>query len=140
MNERLPQWLADRLGWREMAEDVARVYQSLTDAEQRNAVIITTNYGHAGALELFAPELNLPPVYATHNTYHLWGPPSDSVQTFIVVRIRPEEIASRFASVEVARVFHCVFCSRENQNIPILIARGPRFSMRELWPGFKIYS
>jgi 4-amino-4-deoxy-L-arabinose transferase-like glycosyltransferase len=71
-NEPVPQWLADRLGWHELASDVARVFRGLPVEEQRSAVIVSTNYGEAGALELFGPEFGLPPVFASHNSYHSW--------------------------------------------------------------------
>jgi hypothetical protein len=58
MGEPISQWLADRIGWREMASEVAKVYKSLPAKEKQNAVIISSNYGHAGALELYGPDLN----------------------------------------------------------------------------------
>src|SRR5690606_34865798 len=77
--EPIPQWLADRLGWRELAVEVAGVYHALPPAERLNTVIISSNYGHAGALERCSQELGLPAVYATHNSFHTSGRPPDSI-------------------------------------------------------------
>lgn len=108
--------------------------------EKQNAVIISTNYGEAGALELYGPEFGLPTVFATHNSFHSWGPPSDTVQTFIGVMIDIDDVRPRFNSVEEASVFHCADCTRPQQNIPIYILRGPRFSIEKEWPDFKNYN
>jgi hypothetical protein len=139
MNEPIPQWLADRLGWRELAVDVAQVYHSLPAEEQRNTVIVSTNYGEAGALELYGPEFGLPRVYATHNSYHLWGPPSDSIKTYIGVFVDRGDLAKRFESVVEAAIHTCEDCTRPQQRIPIYVARGPKFSITKEWGKFKIY-
>jgi hypothetical protein len=140
MNEPIPQWLADRLGWKELASDVAAVYKSLSPGEQRNTVIVSTNYGEAGALELYGPELGLPRVYATHNNYLLWGPPSDTVQTYIAVFVNRADIEKRFESVVEAAVHTCDDCTRPQRRIPIYVARGPKFSITQEWMKFKIYN
>jgi 4-amino-4-deoxy-L-arabinose transferase-like glycosyltransferase len=140
MNDPLPQWLGDRLGWRELASEVSRAYHTLTPEEQRNAVIITTNYGEAGALELYGEEFGLPPVFATHNSYHHWGPPSDSVRTYIGVSVDRRDLEQRFDSVQEVGVHTCEYCTRPQQRVPIYVARGPRISVTAEWPSFKIYN
>src|SRR6185295_11904019 len=65
----LPQFYADRFGWRELAAEVSRIYHTLPADEQRAAVIYTTNYGRAASLEYFADEYGLPPVLSGHNSY-----------------------------------------------------------------------
>jgi len=139
-NEPIPQWLADRLGWRELAADVAAVYHSLPAGEQRNTVIVSSNYGEAGALELYGAEFGLPRVYATHNSYHLWGPPSDSVKTYIGVFVNRSDLDNRFESVVEAAIHTCGECTRPQRLIPIYVARGPRFSITREWANFKIYN
>jgi hypothetical protein len=137
--EPIPQWLADRIGWRELAADVAQVYHAMPEKEKQNAVIISTNYGEAGALELYGPEFGLPAVFATHNSFHSWGPPSDTVQIYIGVMIDIDDVRPRFDSVHEAKVFLCPDCTRPQQNIPIYILRGPEFSMKKEWQNFKNY-
>jgi 4-amino-4-deoxy-L-arabinose transferase-like glycosyltransferase len=140
MNEALPQWIADRLGWHELAAEVARVYHALPPEEQKNAVIVSTNYGEAGAMELYGPEFGLPPVYATHNSYHLWGPPPDSTRTYIGVFVPRRDFERLFERVEQAGVSHCEYCTRPQRQVPIYVARGPRFVASREWSGFKIYN
>jgi hypothetical protein len=139
IGEPVPQWLADRIGWQELAADVVKVYEALPEREKRNVVIVSTNYGEAGALELYGDQFGLPDVYATHNSFHSWGPPPDSVRTYIGVYIDPDDVKDKFESVEEVAVFHCPDCTRPQQNISIYVMRGPKFSMAKEWAGFKVF-
>src|SRR5262249_53476356 len=65
----LPQHFADRFGWEEMAGAVAEVYRGLPDGEKANALIVTSNYGEAGALRYFGRQLGLPAAVSQHNNY-----------------------------------------------------------------------
>jgi len=138
-DEPIPQWLADRIGWPELAFEVSKVYFSLPLKEQQNTVIVSSNYGEAGALELYGPQLGLPAVYGTHNSYHSWGPPPDSVRTYIGVFINADDVKEMFDSITEAAVFQCKDCTKPQQTIPVYILRGPRFSIKKEWPKFKIY-
>ena len=139
-NEPLPQWLADRLGWRELASDVSGVYHGLPSQEQMNTVIVSTNYGEAGALEYYGPEYGLPHVFATHNSYHSWGSPPDSIHTFIAVFVDRRDLQKMFDSVVEAKVHVCPDCTRQQRVIPIYVARGPHFTFSKEWPRFAIYN
>ncbi len=134
----LPQWLADRLGWRELADVVAGACSTLSPDELRHSAIICNNYGNAGALELFGPALGLPPVHCVHNSFHTWGPPADSITTFILVHIPRADADAVFDSVVVAGEHVCVDTTPPQQHITILIARHPRISIARNWPGFRI--
>ena len=140
MNDPLPQWLGDRLGWRELAENVARVYRALPAEEQRSAVIVSTNYGEAGAMEVYGRALGLPPVYATHNSFHTWGPPPDSAAAYIGVFVDRPGLERIFESVVEAGVQECEYCTGPQQRIPIYVARGPRISIAKEWEKFRIYN
>jgi hypothetical protein len=101
--------------------------------------MLCSNHGEAGALELYGPEFGLPRVFATHNSYHLWGPPPDSVKTYIGIFVNPDDFQSKFESVVEAGIHTCQDCTRPQRRIPIYVARGPRFSIAAEWAKFKIY-
>ncbi|OGO54013.1 MAG: hypothetical protein A2V85_12385 [Chloroflexi bacterium RBG_16_72_14] len=73
----------EQIGWPELVAEVTRVVDELTPAERAGAVIVTANYGEAGALELLGD--GLPPVYSGHNGYWAWGPPADGRTVAILV-------------------------------------------------------
>jgi hypothetical protein len=136
----LPQHFADRFGWPELAEATARVYRALPEADRAQARIFTTNYGRAGALELYGEALGLPPVICGHNNYWLWGPGSGEPRVFILVGDSIEDYRAAFDQVEERGSRACPYCMPYESHIPILVARGPRRPLKELWARVKNFS
>jgi Dolichyl-phosphate-mannose-protein mannosyltransferase len=137
VNVALPQYYADEFGWPEMVAAVARVYYSLPPEEQRKAAIYADNYGEAGAIDFFGPRYGLPKVICTHQNYFLWGPREYTGEIVILVGSNDiEEARSHFASVEpVAEVYNPYAMPYENR--PILLARGLKGNLLQLWPRLK---
>lgn len=75
--------IAESIGWPELVSTVEDVANGLPPGAAAHAVVLTANYGEAGALELLGH--GLPPVYSGHNSYWSWGPPPDDRTTAIVV-------------------------------------------------------
>lgn len=73
------------LGWPELVAIVAGVYRDLPPAERHRAVILTKNYGEAGALQQVRSRLALPPVFSGHMGFGEWGPPPDGATPTIAV-------------------------------------------------------
>jgi len=133
----LPQWFADRYGWEQLVDDVAAAADRLTPEERRRAVYFAPSYGQAGALEWLGRDRNLGPVYATHNTYYLWGPPKDPVDVAIVVGNDAETLGTLFEEVELAKVYRCEFCMPWRNGMSIWIVRHARGSIAAHWPDWK---
>jgi hypothetical protein len=70
----LPQFYADRFGWSDLADEVARVYHSLPPQEQAVTGIYAQNYGEAGAIDILGRAYGLPMSISGHQNYWLWGP------------------------------------------------------------------
>jgi hypothetical protein len=148
MRSRLPQWMADRLGWDELTDDVARVFASLPPAERGKAVLLGPSYGQTAPIEFLGRDRGLPRGYSAHNNYFFWGPPPEPVEVAIVVGFgdaasqtpRPDPKMSRFfGRIELAHVHRCQWCMRWRDQLPIWIVRQPKASLREAWPELKRY-
>lgn len=133
----LPQFFADRFGWEEISEQVAEVYHTLTPEEQAQAVIFTANYGEAGALEYYGPALGLPGVISGHNNYWLWGPGDAGGEVVIFVGVPVEDIAALFVSAEEVDRTKCDWCLEANR--PLVVAKGSKRSLEEIWPSTQFY-
>ena len=136
---RLPQTFADMHGWRELADAVARVYDTLPSDDQARACIYAQNYGEAGAIDLFGPALGLPKAVSGHNRYFLWGPRACTGEVMIIVGDEREDIAPDFESVELGTTHTCIDCMPYENNLPIWIARGLKVPMSVAWPETKDY-
>ena len=68
----------EQVGWEELTATVAGVWRQIPGPRQATAVIVTRNYGQAGAIERHGPELGLPRPYSGHLSYADRGPPPDT--------------------------------------------------------------
>ena len=134
----LPQYFADEFGWREMAEETARVYNSLSPEERARTAIFANNYGEAGAIDFFGPRLGLPKSICNHQSYWLWGPRDYDGSTVIVLGSDGSGDREHFQTVEAAgHVEHRY--SRRDEHFTIFLCRGLAGDLRQFWPRTKNY-
>ncbi len=135
----MPQYFSDRFGWPNMAAVVASVWETMPEADRERAVILASNYGEAGAINYYGRTLGLPRAYSTHNNHHLWGPPEAEPEIFVYIGRHREEHDELFESVEeVARV-HSTYGMPYESDLPILILRGLKRPLAEVWPEVKSF-
>lgn len=136
----LPQFYADMFGWREKAEAVAAAYRSLAPEDQARVAIFADNYGRAGAVDLFGPDLGLPPAICSHNSYWLWGPGDRDGDLILVLGGDRDDLEESFAEVtELGRVT-CHYCMPYESDLGIFLGRGLRAPVAEIWPRIKNFS
>lgn len=125
----LPQFYADMHGWPEIVDEVARVFETLSEAEQQRTAIVATNYGVTGAIDHFGRELGLPAAWSQHNNYFFWGP-VDGVEPLpevvIYVGSSRQDLLEAFAEVEQAGTTDCGYCMPYENQRPIFVCRGFR--------------
>jgi hypothetical protein len=133
----LPQYYADEFGWPEMVEQVARVYHSLPPEEQAKTAIYTDNYGQAGAIDFFGPRYGLPKAVCAHQNYFLWGPREYTGEIMILVGSENiEDARPHFASVDSVATLNNPY-AMPHETRPILLARGLKADLRQIWPTLK---
>jgi hypothetical protein len=136
----LPQFYADMFGWREKADAVAAAYAALSPEERERVAIFAGNYGRAGAVDLFGPELGLPAAISSHNSYWLWGPGDTDGSLVLVLGGRREELEETFREVtDVGRVT-CSYCMPYESDLGLFLARDPRQPLGDIWSRIKNFS
>lgn len=133
----LPQIYADQFGWKGMAQVVADAYHKLPPEEQKSCAIFGQSYGQAGAIDLFGPQMGLPPAISGHQNYFYWGPRGYTGECMIVMADRPGRLAELFESVEkVGTVYHPL--SMPYNHFDVYLCRGSKFgTLEQLWPKIK---
>jgi hypothetical protein len=135
----LGQDYADMHGWPQFASTVAQVYASLPPAERARAAIKTSNYGEAAAIDVFGARYHLPPAISGHNQYYLWGTHGYTGDVLIDVNgdcgakehfFRESHLAARFSSPYVMPY---------EDNLPIMVCRGIKKPLADIWPAVKEY-
>jgi hypothetical protein len=128
----LPQIFADMHGWQEMIDTIDRVTATLPADERQRAVVLATNYGEAGAVDVLGPARSLPPVVAGHNSYWLW-PPENLDGPVITLRLTREELEPWFDHIERVDTIECQWCMPYQNHSPVHIARGLKVPLDEFW-------
>jgi len=134
----LPQHIADRFGWKELAEKVAGVYHSLPLEEREKACLFTINYGEAGALWLYGEVYDLPKPICGHLQYYIWGMGECSGEVVIVVGIRSYSILRNYFKVVYrADSTDNRYAMPFEQNMPIMVCKTPYVPLKDKWHEFK---
>lgn len=137
----LPQHYADRFGWKELADNVGKVYARLAPDEQQLTGIYTQNYGEAAAIDFYGKKFGLPEAMSGHNNYWIWGNERlhDSVDVLIAVGGSAEDYSDTFSEVVLVNTHMAEYAMPYENNLPIYLCRKPRARIRDVWPAVKHY-
>jgi hypothetical protein len=127
----------EEFGWPELAREVARIRDGLTAEERAQTGIWASNYGEAGALDLYGAQYGLPQVWSAANSFWLRGPYGPTPQNMIVVGAGRKDLDQPCTTVEL--VGHTGNEAKvENEETKwhpdIFLCRGVRKPLVELWP------
>jgi hypothetical protein len=134
---RMPQFYADMYGWEERVRMVASYYNALPLDERARTAILASNYGDAGAIDLFGPKYGLPKAISTHQNYWFWGPRQYTGESLILIGggdlpMYQQECRS-FTLVGVPDNPY----ARPDANAPIYHCRNWNQNLPQAWPGLK---
>ena len=135
----LPQHFADRFGWEELTSITATAWDSLTPDEQTRAIIVTSNYGEAGALRYYGRARGLPPATSQHNNFYLWGPGNSNATIVVAVGMSPKDLEPVFSDVRTTSKMTNPFAMPYEREYPVTICRDPKISLSEAWVRGKLF-
>ena len=128
---------ADTVGWHDLVDQVARVYYSLSPADRSQAVILTTNYGEAGAINTYGAQRGLPQAYSGELTYYYWRPRSLD-GAVIAVNLDPAFLGTLFDQCrQVGTITNSYGLHNEEYGAPLSVCRDPRYRLEVLWSKLK---
>lgn len=138
--QNLPTWIwnarkdySDMIGWPELTQQVTAVYQQLPAGEQQSAMILTENYGEAGALQFYGR--GLPTVVCPELTFFYWAPAQMNPSTLIIVGFPRDDVESFFGRVQqVGTVSNSLGIHNEEWGKAIWLVQQPRQSLSQAWP------
>jgi 4-amino-4-deoxy-L-arabinose transferase-like glycosyltransferase len=135
----LPQFLADRFGWQELAEKVGRIYNSLPPQERAVTGIFGQNYGEAGAIDVLGGKYGLPQAISSHQNFWIWGPRGyTGAEMIVITDASMEEMLARYESCEVADKMDHPY-SMPYERRPIYLCRGRKQPYAADWNKLKLY-
>ena len=131
---RLPQDYADMLGWPELVNAVAKVYDSLPPEKRAQVVLIGENYGEAGAMEFYGPRLGLPRVVSAAGSYWFFGPGEKPGMVVISLGVTREDMQKFFGTVTPAGRVLNDWGVPEEQDVSIYVGENPKATLQQVWP------
>jgi 4-amino-4-deoxy-L-arabinose transferase-like glycosyltransferase len=131
---RLPQDYADMLGWEQMVEAVARVWRTLPPSDTAQAVLLATNYGRAGALDLLGRSRGLPAAISPAGSYWFFGPGDRTGNVAVVVGEDAAALKPFFADVTEVAHTNNFWGVPEERSVRVFVCRQPLHSLKEVWP------
>ncbi len=130
---KLPQLYADMVGWEERVKIVADYVNSLPAEERKVTAIGASNYGDAGAVDLFGPKYGLPKAISTANNYWIWGPRQYTGQSLILMdEGDPQKYVGHCKSLYLVARPHNPY-ARPDENRPIYHCVGLTPDLQWLW-------
>jgi len=130
---RLTQTFADEFGWEDMVAKVARAYHALPPAERARCAIYASNYGEAGAIDFYGRRHGLPHAISGHNNYWLWGPDRARGEVAITVGESEEDVGKTYRDVRVVDRTSNRWAMPYENDVPIIVGRGPKNTLLEIW-------
>ena len=128
------QLIADQVGWPVYAAQIQAAYDALPEAQQRTAVVVTSNYGEAGAVRRFTDL----PVFSGHNALYDLGPPPEGAAVAVFVGGQLRSAARLLVDcTTVDRLDNGVEVDNEEQGQPVAVCTGPRDRWAALWPALR---
>lgn len=125
----------EMVGWPSFVRQVADAYHAL-DGGRRTTVVLTANYGEAGAVDRFGGALGLPPAHSGHNSYADVRVPPDGAGPVLLVGYRePGDRFTGCAALPPVRLPHDV--DNEEQGAPLWACEAPARPWSVLWPDIR---
>ncbi len=140
--DRMNQNFREEIGWPELVQTVAGIRDTLPPEEQSRLGILASNYGEAGAVNLYGPAYGLPEAISGIDSYWLWGYGDPPPETLIVIGFDHRYAYSLFESCTLAGLTPNPYGieNEETLNHPeILLCRTLRRPWPEFWASFQYF-
>lgn len=121
----------EQVGWPAFARTMTQAVREVPAADR--PVVITENYGEAGAMLRYAPSVR--PVFAGQNSMWDLGPPPSDTTTVISIGYPEDDLRAWFRNVRlVAHIDNGQDVDNDEQDRPVWLCTGPAEPWSQLWP------
>jgi hypothetical protein len=121
--------VGETIGWPDLTRTVAAAYREAGPG----AVIFTSNYGEAGAIDRYGPALGLPHAYSGHNAFGYWGPPPDRPGPVVTVGLDSTGLRHFRACQLAARIDNSSGIDNDEHGEPVQLCAGTAGPWSRIW-------
>ena len=123
----------ETVGWPREVGMIASAFRSIPTADRADAVILTANYGEAGAVDHFRARFGLPTAYSGLNAFGLWGPPPGSDGPVVLVW-EDKRPPAYLRGCRAVRPVGGPVPNEEHDYARIFVCTGPTGTWASIWP------
>jgi len=126
----------EEIGWPELVETIAQIRDSLPAEDRARLGILASNYGEAGAVNLYGPRYGLPRVISGVNSFWQRGYGDPPPQTVIVVGEHLDFLETKFETCTLAAHTWNRFSIGNEETLDhpdIFVCRNLRTSWPDFW-------
>lgn len=133
--------LLSEVGWPELVQQVARVYNSLPGPERAQTAILAASSGEIGSIDLYGPAYGLPRVISGFDSYWQYGYGNPPPQKSIVIGFDPSFLAN-FQGCTLMAPLTTPFNVQNDETIDhrsIYLCHNLRQSWPQFWKTFQYF-
>jgi hypothetical protein len=125
----------EQVAWPRYVDQIAGVWNGLTSSQRETGLVLTRNYGEAGAIDRYGPAVGLPPAYSGHNGFAEWAVPSGQAGPVVLVGYPDDAERGRlFGSCQQqATLDNGLGLDTEEQGVPVWVCGQPARPWSETW-------
>jgi hypothetical protein len=126
----------EQVAWPRYVDQVASVWNALPGSQRQTGLVLTANYGEAGAIDRYGPARGLPPAYSGHNGFAEWAVPIGQAGPVVVVGYADDTVRGRLfgACQQQATLDNGLGLDTEEQGTPVWLCGAPPRPWSETWP------
>lgn len=136
----LPQHFAQMFHGEAVVRAVSKAYAGLPAADRERVVVLTGQFGEAGAINVLGRPEGLPRAIGTNVSYWLWGPGDATGEVLIVLSSSESQLRERWKVVERVAAIECAYCMPYLTRKSIYVVRRPRRPLWKMWRDVKDYT
>ncbi|HEY6745223.1 MAG TPA: glycosyltransferase family 39 protein [Mycobacteriales bacterium] len=125
----------EQVAWPRYVDQIAGVWNGLTSSQRETGLVLTANYGEAGAIDRYGPAVGLPPAYSGHNGFADWAVPSGQAGPVVLVGYPDDAERGRlFGSCQQrATLDNGLGLDTEEQGVPVWVCGQPPRPWAQTW-------
>lgn len=132
--------LSETVGWPDLVDQIAAVYQMIPAEQRTTTAIFTGSYGEAGAIDVLGPDLDLPAASSAHNNYWLWGPPERHGPVIGVGQVGGTLRQICPSTEQVGVIANPYGVENEEAGLPLFLCLDPRGQLADVWDDAKHFN
>lgn len=133
----------EQVGWPGLVRTVADGWAQIPADQRATAVLFAVNYGEAGAIAHYGPDLGLPYPYSGHVGFYSWNRPPDTATGPVLILAKEGKIDRQLPHFtgcrQVGRVDNGHGVDNEEQHAVVMLCTGTVEPWSTLWPQLRKY-